>query len=108
MHLGSFKSHRHFQPMPKKAQQSIIPVEQIASHIYIIRKPKVMLDRELAELYGIPTGRLNEQVKRNSKRLPKDFSSYLLAFSPKPRQLRAREKIPSKNSRPDLGQIELI
>ncbi len=59
--------------MPKKAQQSIIPVEQIASRIYIIRGQKVMLDRDLAELYGVSTGRLNEQVKRNIIRFPKDF-----------------------------------
>jgi len=57
----------------KKAQQSIIPVEQIASRIYIIRGQKVMLDRDLAELYGVSTGRLNEQVKRNIIRFPKDF-----------------------------------
>ncbi len=59
--------------MPKKAQQSIIPVEQIASRIYILRGQKVMLDRDLAELYGVSTGRLNEQVKRNIIRFPKDF-----------------------------------
>ena len=59
--------------MPKKVPQSIIPVEQIASRIYIIRRQKVMLDRDLAELYGVPTGRLNEQVKRNSNRFPSDF-----------------------------------
>ena len=59
--------------MPKKAQQSIIPVEQIASRIYIIRGQKVILDRDLAELYGVSTGRLNEQVKRNIIRFPKDF-----------------------------------
>ena len=59
--------------MPKKAQQSIIPVEQIASRIYIIRGQKVMLDRDLAELYCVSTGRLNEQVKRNIIRFPKDF-----------------------------------
>ena len=58
--------------MPKKAQQSIIPVEQIASRIYIIRGQKVMLDRDLAELYGVSTGRLNEQVKQNIIRFPKD------------------------------------
>ena len=59
--------------MPKRAHQALIPVEQIASRIYIIRGQKVMLDRELAELYGVPTGRLNEQVKRNINRFPKDF-----------------------------------
>lgn len=54
-------------------EESIIPVEQIASRIYMIRRQKVMLDRDLAELYGVPTGRLNEQVKRNINRFPSDF-----------------------------------
>ncbi len=45
----------------------------IERRIYLIRGQKVMLDRDLAELYGVPTGRLNEQVKRNRKRFPVDF-----------------------------------
>jgi hypothetical protein len=43
------------------------------SRILIIRGHKVMLDVDLAEMYGIPTKRLNEQVKRNFKRFPVDF-----------------------------------
>lgn len=45
-----------------------IPNERIVSQIHVIRGKKVMLDRDLAELYGVTTGRLNESVKRNSKR----------------------------------------
>lgn len=60
--------------MPKKSEQSIIPVERIASSIYLIRGEKVMLDSDLAELYGVPTSRLNEQVKRNINRFPKEFA----------------------------------
>ena len=52
---------------------SIIPIEQIASRIYLIRGVKVMLDDDLAELYGVLTGHLNRAVKRNSRRFPKDF-----------------------------------
>jgi hypothetical protein len=52
---------------------SIIPIENIKSKIFIIRGQKVMLDRDLAELYGVETGRLNEQVKRNAKRFPEEF-----------------------------------
>jgi hypothetical protein len=60
--------------MPKKAiQKSAIPAETIASKIYFIRGQKVMLDRDLAELYGVATKRLNEQVRRNAKRFPDDF-----------------------------------
>ena len=46
---------------------------EIQSKIYEIRGQKVMLDSDLAALYGIPTHRLNEAVKRNSKRFPPEF-----------------------------------
>ena len=49
--------------MPQK--DGIIPSELIASKIYIIRRLKVMLDRDLAELYGIETKQLKRAVKRN-------------------------------------------
>jgi phage regulator Rha-like protein len=45
----------------------------LLSRILEIRGQKVMIDRDIAELYGVPTKRLNEQVKRNSKRFPTDF-----------------------------------
>jgi len=45
----------------------------ITNKIFIIRGQKVMVDRDLAELYGVTTKRLNEQVKRNAKRFPADF-----------------------------------
>ena len=51
----------------------IIIVEQIERKIYFMRGMKVMLDRDLAELYGVSTKRLNEQVRRNIKRFPNDF-----------------------------------
>ena len=50
-----------------------IPPERIVSHIYLIHGKKVMLDSDLAELYDVPTKRLNEAVKRNSKRFPEEF-----------------------------------
>jgi len=46
---------------------------EISSHIFTLRGKQVMIDRDLAELYGVETKRLNEQVKRNSKRFPLDF-----------------------------------
>ena len=52
---------------------SVIPDEVVISKIYFIRNEKVMLDSELAELYGVETKRLNEQVKRNIVRFPVDF-----------------------------------
>jgi len=51
----------------------MIPQEVIENKILLIRGKKVMLDRDLAELYGVETKRLNEQVKRNQERFPDDF-----------------------------------
>lgn len=51
----------------------LIPLEVIESKILLIREQKVMLDSDLAQLYGVSTKRLNEQVKRNIKRFPNDF-----------------------------------
>lgn len=57
-----------------KADESLmLPDEIISSKIYLIRELKVMLDKDLAELYGVTTGNLNKAVKRNSKRFPNDF-----------------------------------
>ena len=47
--------------------------ERITKAIYLIRDHKVMIDNELAEMYGVKTKRLNEQVKRNIDRFPEDF-----------------------------------
>jgi ORF6N domain len=51
----------------------ILPDETIINKIYIIREKKVMIDRDLAELYGVDTRILNQAVKRNPKRFPDDF-----------------------------------
>ena len=53
--------------------REIIPRETIERRIFLIRGEKVMLDSDLAKLYGVSTGRLNEQVKRNKDRCPADF-----------------------------------
>ena len=50
-----------------------IPDEVIISKIYLIRGQKVMIDRDLAELYGVETKRLKEAVRRNIERFPEDF-----------------------------------
>ena len=50
-----------------------VPIESIVSKIVFIRDEKVMLDRDLAELYGVETGALNRAVKRNTERFPEDF-----------------------------------
>jgi hypothetical protein len=53
--------------------QAVLPVERIAQSILVIRDQKVMIDADLAALYGVATKRLNEQVKRNLDRFPADF-----------------------------------
>ncbi len=50
-----------------------IPDERVINKIFTIREKKVMLDRDLAELYGVTTGNLNKAVKRNIYRFPDDF-----------------------------------
>ena len=60
-------------------KQLTASVEQIESRIFIIRGQKVMLDADLAELYGVEIRRLNEQVSRNSERFPEDFMFQLTA-----------------------------
>ena len=56
-----------------KRQVSLIPAERIERSILLIRGQKVLLDSDLASLYGVTTKRLNEQVKRNIERFPVDF-----------------------------------
>lgn len=56
-----------------KTQLIVIPSERVVSKIFLIRGKKVMLDRDLATLYGVTTGVLNQAVKRNIKRFPEDF-----------------------------------
>ena len=51
----------------------IIPDERIEKTILLIRGKKVIMDADLAELYGVTTKRLNEQVRRNRSRFPEDF-----------------------------------
>lgn len=63
----------------KTESSSLLPIERIASKIYFLRGEKVLLDRDLAELYGVETKRLIEAVKRNSVRFPVDFMFRLSA-----------------------------
>ena len=60
--------------MSPARKQSLIPMEQIEPRILLLRGQRVILDADLAELYGVTTKRLNEQVKRNRGRFPADFA----------------------------------
>jgi len=57
----------------------LVPLERIEGRILLLRGQKVMIDADLAELYDVPTKRLNEQVKRNAERFPEDFVFRLTA-----------------------------
>lgn len=51
----------------------LVPIERIENKILLIRGRKVILDADLAKLYGVTTKQLNQQVKRNKARFPEDF-----------------------------------
>lgn len=59
--------------MLKENKISIVPDERIETKIFLIRGRKVMVDRDLAELYGVETKMLNRSVRRNADRFPDDF-----------------------------------
>ena len=54
-------------------ENGVIPIDQVESIIFLVRGQKVILDRDLAQLYGVTTGNLNKAVKRNIDRFPNDF-----------------------------------
>jgi hypothetical protein len=61
------------KPVEKAKRTDVVSVEQITQSILVFRSHKVLLDAELAELYGVPTKALNQAVKRNTERFPPDF-----------------------------------
>ena len=75
----------------------VIPIEQIESKIFLVRNQKVMLDADLADLYNVPTRRLNEQVKRNIDRFPEDFMFQL--SKPEYESLRSQIAISKRGGR---------
>ncbi|MDA1050659.1 MAG: ORF6N domain-containing protein [Planctomycetota bacterium] len=60
-------------PTDSSKEQPVVLLDQIESLIHTVRGQRVMFDRDLAKLYGVPTKRLNEQVRRNIARFPDDF-----------------------------------
>ena len=52
---------------------AIVLAKRVGSRIVVLRNQKVILDSDLAELYGVPVKHLNQQVKRNARRFPSDF-----------------------------------
>ena len=74
--------------------KELITTDDIRSKVYIIRGQQVMLDKDLAELYGYEVKRLNEQVKRNISRFPEDFMFQL-----------NKEEIPEKFSKSQIATL---
>jgi hypothetical protein len=60
-----------------KARQANLEVEPVETLIHFIRGQRVILDSDLAKVYGVPTNRLNQAVKRNPERFPADFAFQL-------------------------------
>lgn len=63
----------------KSEETALVTFDLIERKIYVVREQKVMLDSDLATLYGVKTFNLNKAVKRNSKRFPEDFMFQLMA-----------------------------
>lgn len=82
--------------MKRSKSHQIIPLGTIEKRILVLRGAKVILDVDLAELYGISTKRLNEQVRRNRSRFPKDFMFQLT--SEEVRNLRSQFATASKRN----------
>ncbi len=68
------ETHKEQKMTTKKISKNVVLLENIIQNkIYLVRDKKVMLDKDLAQLYGVKPFRLREQVKRNTKRFPPDF-----------------------------------
>jgi hypothetical protein len=67
------------KPGPDSAPAALLVPEKLATLVHYLRREKVILDSDLAELYGVSTKRLNEAVKRNIERFPADFMFQLTA-----------------------------
>jgi hypothetical protein len=77
----------------------LIPPERIQQSIYLIRDQKVMIDRDLASLYGIPTKALKQAVRRNRERFPDDF---MFVLDAKEFQIWRSQFVTSKEDRKGL------
>ena len=86
--------------MARTKRAGLLRVEGITRAILLLRGRRVILDAELAELYGVTTKRLNEQVKRNAERFPEDFVFQLTAKETAVLRSRiATSKAPGKDGR---------
>jgi predicted amino acid-binding ACT domain protein len=92
--------------MPKKLK-SPMPIEQIDGMIRTIRGTRVMLDRDLAKIYGVPTKAFNQAVKRNRQRFPDDFMFRLSPEEAKALQVSRSQTVTSSRRR-DLLRSQFV
>jgi len=86
--------------MAKRTGTVLVPVEHITRSILVLRGHKVLLDAQLAALYGVTTKRFNEQVRRNRERFPDDFLFQLTAEETAAlRSQIATSKVPGRGGR---------
>jgi phage regulator Rha-like protein len=84
--------------MAKSPTSAMIPATAISHRIYFVRKTRIMLDADLAQLYGVTTKNLNKAVKRNADRFPADFM-----FQLKPREMQFLKFQSGTSSRTNHG-----
>lgn len=75
--LNASRDYRLSMLKKKKTPGAMIPDERIERSILIVRDQKIILDADLAAIYGVTTARLNQQVRRNIQRFPEDFAFLL-------------------------------
>jgi ORF6N domain len=94
-------------PHTKKLRNNTlaVSVQLIERRIYLIRGHKVMIDVDLAELYGVPTKRLNQQVSRNLKRFPEDFMFQLTKVEAEALRLQFATSKPRRGGRRSLPYV---
>ncbi len=90
--------------IPVKNKIQILTDETIINKIYIIRGIKVMMDRDLAELYGVETRILNQAVRRNLRRFPEDF---MFQLTQKEFQIWKSQIVISKSDKIGLRKLPL-
>jgi hypothetical protein len=94
-------------PLPVSTRsRSLTSIEDVTRAIVVLRGRKVLLDAELAALYGVTTKRLNEQVKRNAERFPKDFMFRLSRRDCRPEPVAFCDRF-AKASRSALSSLRL-
>ena len=89
----------------KTTSPEVVATSAIEKRIFVIRERQVMLDEDLADLYGVETKRLIEQVKRNLERFPEDFMFQL--FKDEAAALRSQIATSNAGRRPSLCPLRL-